>query len=230
MEYHYYMSQRALKRFAKNNGLAIALFGSFFIILICLSISGYAHNNNELIGHGQQTISYGQYVVSGEFAEAVFENWESEFLQMAVLVVLTIFLYQKGSADSKKLHGTNEVETVSRYSIIHAATWRTRGRAIEHALYSNSLGLSLFVIFLITFTLHAFGGTSAYNEEAMWHHEQTLSVVQYIATAQFWFESFQNWQSEFLAVGVLLVLSIFLRQRGSPESKPIGSSNEKTGD
>lgn len=151
-------------------------------------------------------------------------------MQMVALVILTIFLYQKGSADSKKLRGPNEVETVSRYSIIHAATWQKRGKAIGRALYSNSLGLALFFIFLITFALHALGGTSAYNEEALWHHEETLSVWQYLTTAQFWFESFQNWQSEFLAVSVLLVLSIFLRQRGSPESKPVESSNAKTGD
>lgn len=219
-----------ISRFLKDNGLSLALFGFFLVFLVGLSVTGYVHGNNELSTHGQETITYGEYLVSGEFAEAVFENWESEFLQMGALVVLTIFLYQKGSADSKKLKGKEPFDTSSRYSIVHASSWRVRGRAIRKAIYANSLGISLFAIFLLSFALHAIGGTSAHNEEATWHGEQQLSIWQYVATSQFWFESFQNWQSEFLAVGALLVLSIYLRQRGSPESKPIGAPHAETGE
>lgn len=223
------MPKRATQ-FFKDNGLSLALFGFFLIFLAGLSITGYVHNNSELTTHGQETTSYGAYLVSGEFAEAVFENWESEFLQMGALVVLTIFLFQKGSADSKKLKGKEPFDTSSRYSIIHASSWQTRRKAFGNILYANSLGISLFLIFLLSFALHAIGGTSAHNEEAAWHGESSLSVWQYLTTAQFWFESFQNWQSEFLAVGALLVLSIYLRQRGSPESKPIGAPNSETGE
>ena len=206
------------------------MFGLFVVFLVGLSLTGWVQNNQELSAHWQPTITYGQYIVSGEFAEAVFENWESEFLQMWALVILTIFLLQKGSADSKKLRGKEPVDTTSRYSIIHASSWRLRGRAVRRALYANSLGLALLAMFALSFALHAVGGTSAHNGQAQWHGEQQVSIWQYITTAQFWFESFQNWQSEFLAVGALLVLSIFLRQRGSPESKPIGAPNSETGE
>jgi hypothetical protein len=214
----------------RDNSLSIVLFGLFFIFLAGQAIAGYLHNNDELVTHGAAAIPFLEYLRSGEFIEAVFENWESEFLQMGALVVLTIFLRQRGSADSKKLHGKGEVDTSSRYSIIHAGDWRKRGKAIRDVWRGNSLSIVLFGLFLMSFALHALGGTSAHNEEAQLHGEPQLSVLSYLATSQFWFESFQNWQSEFLAVGSLLILSIFLRQRGSPESKPVGVANSKTGD
>ena len=218
-----------MKKFLTQNGLTIFMFGLFFAFVVALSFTGNAYQNEELAAHGQPLQSYGEYLVSGEFIEAVFENWESEFLQMAALVIATIFLQQKGSADSKKLRGKNEVDTSSRYSIINASNWKRRGKAIQHLIYDNSLSIALTLLFILSFALHAFGGAEAFNDEARQHHEPTVSVVEYAATSQFWFESFQNWQSEFLAVGSLLALSIFLRQRGSPESKPIGESNAATG-
>ncbi len=212
-----------------QNGLSLTLFGLFFAMLVGMSIAGWREQNQQLAMHAQPAEAYLQYIVSGEFIEAVFENWESEFLQMGALVVLTIFLYQRGSADSKKLRGREPEETTSRYSIIHAQTMRRALKATGHALYANSLSLALFGIFLVSFILHAVGGVQAANEEALLHGEPQLSLVQYMLSARFWFESLQNWQSEFLAVGALLVLSIFLRQRGSPESKPIGEPNNLTG-
>lgn len=219
-----------LHAFLYQNSLSLVLFGLFFIFLAGLGITGYRENNNALQSHGQATITLGQYLISGEFFEAVFENWESEFLQMGALVVLTISLRQKGSADSKKLRGQAEIDTSSRYSIIRASSWRTRKKAVASFFTSNSLSLALFGLFVLSFVLHAVGGASAYNEEAVLHGESQLSILSYATTARFWFESFQNWQSEFLAVGALLVLSIFLRQRGSPESKAIGEPNDKTGE
>lgn len=221
---------RSRFRFLKDNGLVIVLLGLFFAFLVGMSISGHLHYNQEQETHGQASITYFDYIQSGEFGEATFENWESEFLQMWALVILTIFLYQKGSADSKKLRGKEPFETKSRYSIIRAQSWKKRGKAMGRALYANSLGLALLLIFFVSFFLHAWGGTAAHNDEAILHGEPAISLWQYMSTAQFWFESFQNWQSEFLAVGVLLVLSIFLRQRGSPESKPVGSPNNETGE
>jgi hypothetical protein len=212
-----------LSRTLKNNGLSVAMFTIFLITLIGMSIVGWQHENNQLQSHNSPTQSYGQYVTGGDFVEAVFENWESEFLQMWALVVLTVFLRQKGSTDSKPMRGKAPEDTSSRLSIIRAKDWRQRSRAIGHTLYAHSLGLALLSIFIVSFILHAAGGVSAYNETAQLHGSETLSIFGYIGTAQFWFESLQNWQSEFLAVGTLLVLSIYLRERGSQQSKPVGT-------
>lgn len=218
-----------MKKFLQNNSLSIVLFSLFFLFLIGLSITGFRHESEELRAHGQAAISYGQYLVSGTFIEAVFENWESEFLQMGALVVLTIWLRQKGSADSKKLRKKESVDTKPRYSILRAGSWTIRRKAIGEALYANSLSLALFSLFILSFMLHAYSGTAAANEAAQLHGQEQVGMWQYVASSQFWFESFQNWQSEFLAVGVLLVFSIFLRQRHSPESKPISETNARTG-
>jgi hypothetical protein len=217
-----------MKKFLKENSLSIVLFALFFVFLVGLSITGYLHENEELGMHAQQAVTYTEYLASGSFIEAVFENWESEFLQMGALVLLTIWLVQKGSADSKKLRGKGEVDTSSRYSIIRASSWRNRGKAIKSMLYGNSLSIALFGLFIASFVLHMFSGAAA-NEEAGFHDEPSMSVLQYASSSQFWFESFQNWQSEFLAVGALIVLSIYLRQRKSPESKAVGEPNPKTG-
>lgn len=213
----------------RQNSLSIILFLLFFIFIIGLSITGYLHENEELTAHAQATITYGHYLRSASFGEAVFENWESEFLQMGALVLLTIWFVQKGSADSKKLRGHSKVDTSSRYSIIAAANNTARFRAIRHALYANSLSLALFGLFALSFVFHAISGNAVANQTALLHNQPPLSVWQYVSSSQFWFESFQNWQSEFLAVGTLIVLSIFLRQRRSPESKPVDESNRATG-
>ncbi|HSX34909.1 MAG TPA: DUF6766 family protein [Candidatus Saccharimonadales bacterium] len=218
-----------MKQFLKQNSLSIVLFGFFLVFLLALSVTGYLHENEEMAAHAQPAVTYVEYITSGGFVEAVFENWESEFLQMGALVVLTIWLVQKGSADSKKLRGKDDVDTSSRYSIIYASSWANRKKAAGKALYANSLSLALFGLFFVSLILHAIGGTAAANQEAVLHHQETMGVLEYVRSSQFWFESFQNWQSEFLAVGALLVLSIFLRQRGSPESKPIGEPNKATG-
>jgi hypothetical protein len=218
-----------LKTMLWDNSLSITLFALFFIFLGGQAVTGHRHNNEELRSHGEQAISLPAYIASGDFVESVFENWESEFLQMGALVVLTIFLRQKGSTDSKKLRGKEPEDTKSRMSIIHGATLRDKGKAAAHMLYRNSLSTALFLLFIMSFVFHAVGGVAAYNEEALQHGGQTVSALSYATTSQFWFESFQNWQSEFLAVGCLLVLSVFLRQQGSPESKPVGEPNKRTG-
>jgi hypothetical protein len=218
-----------MKRFLRDNSLSLVLFGLFAVFLVGLSLSGHAHENEELASHGQAALGYWHYIRSGGFIEAVFENWESEFLQMGALVLFTIWLRQKGAPDSKKLQ-KEPVDTSSRSSIISSTDWKKRIKAMRHLLYANSLSLALGALFLVSFILHAVSGVAAFNEEAAMHHEAALSVWQYLASSQFWFESFQNWQSEFLAVGTLIVLSIYLRQRGSPESKPVGAPHSQTGE
>jgi len=215
-------------RWIKDNGLAVAMFSIFAAAVIGMSIVGWLTENHDNAEHGQPGVSYGEYITSGGFIEAVFENWESEFLQMWALVILTVFLYQKGSADSKPLRGKAPQDTRSRLSIIRAAGFRKKIKAAVHGFYSHSLGLALLALFVASFLLHAAGGVSAYNQEAQLHRGAPIGLFEYMSTPQFWFESLQNWQSEFLAVGTLLVLSIYLRERGSQQSKPVGAAFNRT--
>jgi hypothetical protein len=221
----------SIRRFWANNSLSIVILGIFVITIGLMSVSGWHAENDERRDHNQVSESYGEYIVSGTFIEGVFENWESEFLQMWALVVLTIYLKQKGSADSKPLRGSMEVDTSSRYSIIRASSFKQGVKAVGHKVYSHSLSFALALFFIISFSLHAVGGAENFNEQAKQHGNETVTAIEYVGTSQFWYESFQNWQSEFLAVGVLLLLSIHLRERGSPESKPVGKRyNHKTGE
>ncbi len=220
-----------MEKFIKNNSLVIALVFLFLISMFGLSISGFAQFNEEQASHSQSEVSYIDYLKSPSFFEAVFENWESEYLQMWALVILTIYLRQKGAADSKKLKGKEEVDTSSRHSVIRSFEHsKNRGKAIKNLIYSNSLGAALLALFIFSFILHGISGVGVFNEEAQMHGEEKITLFTYFISSQFWFESFQNWQSEFLAVASLLILSVFLRQRGSPESKPIGTPNSKTGE
>jgi hypothetical protein len=217
-------------RFWRENGLSITMFVLFFISLAGQSVTGLMEYNDEQQEHNQPTVSYGEYVTSGHFTETVFENWESEFLQMAAYVVLTIFLFQKGSSESKKLDEPEPVDEDPRQARDREnVPGPVRQGGWVLTIYENSLALAFVLLFLFSFALHAIGGTQLYNEEQMQHGNEAVSVVQYLGTARFWFESFQNWQSEFLSVGVLVVLSVFLRQRGSPESKPVAAPHSETG-
>lgn len=212
----------SIHRIIRDNSLTIAVFGIFIVTISGMSMAGWVNNNDSLEEHAQSQLSYGEYVVGGEFIEGVFENWESEFLQMWALIILTIYLRQKGSADSKPMRGKAPQETASRYSMLQAATWDRRRKAMGHFAYSHSLGFAMLFLFILSFSLHAVGGAEAYNQESQLHGSETVSVLGYMTTSQFWYESLQNWQSEFLAIGVLILLSIKLRERGSPQSKPVG--------
>ena len=162
--------------------------------------------------------------------EATTENFESEFLQMGVFIFFTVFLYQKGSAESKDPDKREEVDRDPRHARAKPdAPWPVRRGGWILRLYENSLSLAFFFLFLVSFILHAISGRSQYNEEQLLHGQATVSVPGYMTTSQFWFESFQNWQSEFLAIGCMVIFSIFLRQRGSPESKPVDAAHTETG-
>ena len=222
------MNYKILSRFWKNNSLVIVLFTVFALTLIGMSIAGYKASNAEHVDRRQPTESYIRYITSGDFVEGVFENWESEFLQMWALVVLTIWLRQKGADDSKPLRGKTPQDTKSRYSWARATTLDKKLRWARHFIYSHSLGMTAFIIFLAAFILHAAGGATVYNQDAEYYGSQDrVNLVTYMGTSQFWYESLQNWQSEFLAVGALMVLSIKLRERGSPESKPVGKRYDR---
>jgi hypothetical protein len=220
----------SVRTILRNNGLSITMFGLFAVFLLGQSVSGYRVERKTLIEHGGRPPTYPEYVRSGGFVEATFENWESEFLQMAAYVMFTVYLRQKGSAESKKLEGTEEVDADPReVRDKRNAPWPVRRGGPVLRLYEHSLGLAFFLLFLISFGLHAAGGVAEYNEEEALHGRVPITTLAYMATSQFWFESLQNWQSEFLAVGSIVVLSIFLRQRGSPESKPVAAPHDETG-
>ncbi len=169
-----------------------------------------------------------QYLTTGHFVEATFENWESEFLQMGMYVVLTAFLYQKGSSESKPLNKTAPQDADPREATKRNSPWPVRRGGWPLAIYEHSLAIAFFVLFFASWALHAVGGVSAFNEEQIQHGQPAISVWRYVTTAQFWFESMQNWQSEFVAVAAIIGLSIFLRQRGSAESKPVADPDRET--
>ncbi len=220
-----------MRRFFHNNGLSIVLFGLFFFSFVGQYLTGHKEYNDDQREHNQPTVGYVEYLGEGHFIEATFENWESEFLQMGMYVVLTIFLFQKGSSESKTPDTTDRVDMIPENGLLDKdapAPVKRGGLALK--LYQNSLSIALFSLFAISFALHAVGGARVYNEEQAAHGEtEKASPIEYIGTSRFWFESFQNWQSEFLSIGAMVVLSIFLRQKGSPESKPVDSPHSETG-
>ena len=221
-----------MKKFLQENGLSVVWLGLFFVSFIFgQTIFGRLEYNEDQREHGQPEVSYIDYLKTGHFVEATMENWESEFLQMFLFVALTAFLYQKGSAESKKLGETEPVDRDPRKSTNKRdAPWPVRKGGIVLKLYQNSLSLAFLALFLACFTLHAAGGARQYNEEQAQHgRKERVSTLQYISTTRFWFESFQNWQSEFLSVGTMVLLSIWLRQKGSPESKPVDAPHSQTG-
>ncbi len=220
-----------MKHFLRNNGLSLLLFFCFLVFWIGQSLTGHAVDNEERQSHHQPTQTYLQYLEGGHFWQATFENWESEFLQMAAYVAFTCFLFQKGSAESKdpdKLEATDEDPEQ------HAGDENVPGPVKKGgwrlALYKNSLTLALGFCFIFSFIGHAIGGAKEYSINQMAHGEDAVSPLQFAATAHFWFESLQNWQSEFLAVFSIVVFSIWLRQHGSPESKPVHAPHSQTGD
>jgi hypothetical protein len=214
----------------KRNSLSITMFSLFVVTLIGQIAAGHRTYNHDQAEHGSPTVTVGQYLGSGHFIEAVFENWESEFLQMAAFVFLSAVLYQKGSPESRKLHGEPELDADPRRERKSDSPGPVHRGGLVLKLYEHSLTLALLLLFAISFFLHARGGAREYSQEQLEHGGQAVSMGTYLGTSRFWFESFQNWQSEFLSVGVLIVLSIFLRQRGSPESKPVHEPHSKTGE
>jgi hypothetical protein len=194
------------------------------------TVTGLHAFNADRREHGQPEVGLSAYVQTGHFWEATAENWESEFLQMAAYVIFTAFLFQVGSSESKKIGKPAPVDRDPRLSKNKPdAPWPVRRGGWVLGIYENSLSLAFALLFLLSFALHALGGARAHNEEAAAHGGKSLSVADFVMTSRFWFESFQNWQSEFLSLVGMVVLSIFLRQRGSPESKPVDAAHTDTG-
>jgi hypothetical protein len=215
----------------RNNGLSITWVALSVIFLAAQALVGHRVYNSEQQAHGDQPVAFSAYLGTGHFGEAVFENWESEFLQMGMFVILTAFLFQKGAAESKDPEKDHEPvdEDPRKHRNDPGVPGPVRRGGFALKLYENSLALTLFLLFLASFALHAVTGAREYSAEQTQHGEAAVGVMGYLASAQFWFESFQNWQSEFMSVAVLTLLSIWLRQRSSPESKPVHKAHGDTG-
>ena len=218
-----------MPRILKNNGLTIVLMLLFAATIIGQWVMGWHVENEELSRHGEAAITLGQYATDPNFVSTVFENWESEFLQMSAYVVLTAILIQKGSAESKDPNEPPRDENLDQQANRKGAPAILKAGAAARWLYAHSLGLTLFLLFIASFVLHWLGSARVAADEALRHGEEPLPAIDYLGDPQLWFESFQNWQSEFLSTAVLVVLSIFLRQRESPESKAVAAPHSQTG-
>ena len=219
-----------MKRFLRDNGLSLALFSLFFACQIVLTISGHLTHNSEQQEHGQPTLTYTEYLHSSDYVEATVENWESEFLQMTAFVTLTAILHQKGSPESRRPGAIEAVDADPRdFAHLDDAPWPVKHGGWVLRVYEHSLGLALFGLFAISWIGHVIGGWAANRHTQQLHNSSTSTIVDYLTSSQFWFESFQNWQSEFLSVAVMVWLAVYLRQRGSPESKPVHAAHSETG-
>jgi hypothetical protein len=218
-------------RLVRENGLVLAMLGLFAACMVGQILAGWSAWNEDQARQGATSVALTTYLGSGHFVSALFENWESEFLQMAMYVTLTIWLRQKGSPESKPMEGEAKVDADPRdHARDPKAPWPVRhGSAFLLTVYSHSLGITLVALFLASFVLHLFGSLHLANDEAMRVGRPVETVLQQIWGAQFWFESFQNWQSEFFALGVFIWLTVMLRQRGSAESKPVAAPSNETG-
>ncbi|HEV8082298.1 MAG TPA: DUF6766 family protein [Chitinophagaceae bacterium] len=204
----------------KNKGLTLVFAILFIITLAGQVISGLKEYNKDMNDTGGQPLSIAGYVTSGHFLSSTFENWESEFLQMALYVVLPIFLYQKGSSESKDPDAMEDVDKDPDRQRVNAP-WPVKKGGWILEVYKHSLSIVLFIFFALSFLLHWYGSMKGYNQEQSLKNLPTVTAGQYLSNSRFWFESFQNWQSEFLSIVVMVILTVYLRQIGSPMSKPL---------
>lgn len=218
-----------MKKFLRNNGLSVAFFALFLVSLVGQIITGQKEHNEELAEMGGQTIGMLAYLRSGHFLQATFENWESEFLQMGLFLVLSMFLYQKGSSESKDPDKAEEEVDKKPNPRKKDAPWPVKKGGIWLAIYKNSLSYAFGIIFLVSFLLHWRGSMNDYNQQQALKHLPLENAFQYLGNPRLWFESFQNWQSEFLSIFAIIVLSIFLREQHSPQSKPVDAPDSQTG-
>lgn len=212
--------------FFYRNSLSIVFLSLMLICLIGQFFAGWVTENKELADEGGALLALGDYIHSGHFIQATFENWESEFLQMTLYVLLTISLRQKGSSESKSLE---KQEDVDKEPCAHSrAPWPVKKGGVWLTIYKHSLSLAFAILFLVSFMLHFYGSLKAYNAEQVLKNEPLSPALEYLTESRFWFESFQNWQSEFLSVAAIVILSIWFREKGSPESKPVDMAHDET--
>jgi hypothetical protein len=217
-----------MKTFLKNNGLSLVFFLLFVLTIIGQAVTGLKQHNQEMADEGGRPVAMSEYLTSGHFLQSTFENWESEFLQMALLLILSMFLYQKGSSESKDPDKEEDVDKEPNPRKKNAP-WPVKKGGLALALYKHSLCYTLTFLFLISFVLHWYGSLKDFNEEQLLKGKSTETAVGYMSNSRFWFESFQNWESEFLSIFAIVVLSVYLREQGSPQSKPVDAAHAETG-
>jgi hypothetical protein len=225
-------------RTLRDHSLSLFFLTIFVAALIGQAIAGHAEYNNDEVTHAQllneqpETLSFWRYVVTSHFGQAVMENWQSEYLQFTLFIVATVWFVQKGSPESKELETagreSDAEQKVGEHATAESPKW-AKARGLKLWLYSNSLLIVMGLIWLGSWFAHSVTGWSTYNAQQIEHEDEPLSWIEYLGSADFWQTTLQNWQSEFLAVGSMAVLAIYLRQRGSPESKPVGAPHEATG-
>jgi Domain of unknown function (DUF6766) len=220
-------------RSLRNHGISLFFGALLLAALIGQSFAGLHQFNADAVEHQAQTYSWFRYVTSSEFGGDVLENWQSEFLQFFLYITATVWLLQRGSSESKSEDDaglmTVQSQLLGEYAKQDSPKWaRTTG--LKRRLYENSLGLAMLFCFLGSWVGQSLNGWRAFNHEQLDHHQATISWGDYWVNPDFWDRSLQNWQSEFLAIGTMAVFTIYLRQRGSPESKPVGAPHDATGE
>ncbi|MFF2775910.1 DUF6766 family protein [Streptomyces sp. NPDC058052] len=229
------MNRRSESRkgiFWRDNSLTLAFGGAFLLVLAGQAVAGRAGYNEDLAVDGMQQLTIGEYLMSSDFAVDVTENWQSEFLQFFLYIFGTVWLLQRGSPESKELHkaGTESDEEQRIGDHVRADSPRWAGtKDWRQRLYSRSLGTAMALLFVLSWLAQSIAGTAAYNEQQLRELLPPVSWSDYLVSADFWDRSLQNWQSELLAVAAMAILSVYLRQRGSPESKPVGAAHTSTG-
>jgi len=220
------------RRWVFENSLSLFFLALFLVTLVGQSFAGQHAFNAEQRAHGQAPSGWFDYVTSSDFGRAVMENWQSEFLQFFLFVLATVWLVQKGSNESKQLDGagpeSDQEQRIGVHAPENAPAW-AKVRGLRLRLYENSLLLVMLTVFLLSWFAQSLNAWRGFNDEQVEHGESTVSWGTYLARADFWERTLENWQSEFLAVGTMAVFTIYLRQRGSPESKPVGAPHEETG-
>jgi len=221
-----------MRTFLKHNSLSIVFLALFLATLVLQAFAGHADFNEDQLRHDNPTMSLGRYVLSSEFGVAVLENWQSEYLQFTLFIVATVWLLQRGSPESKELHKAgrepDEDQLVGAHARADSPRW-AKAADLRRTLYENSLLIVMAGIWLASWFGQSITGVSEYNAERLDHHQLPVSWSEYLVRPDFWEKTLQNWQSEFLAVGSMAILAVYLRQRGSPESKPVGAAHHTTG-
>jgi hypothetical protein len=221
-----------MRRFLRENALGLVFGVLFLLALIGQAFAGLADFNQEQLATGLEPISLGRYLTSASFATDVAENWQSEYLQFFLYLLLTVWLVQRGSPESKPLDQrglqTDEEQRVGGHAHEDSPKWAKTG-GVRTKIYSTSLGLTMGGIFFASWAAQSIAGVSAFNEQQLSKFQDPVSWGRYLAEADFWNRTFQNWQSEMLAVASMAILAIYLRQRGSPQSKPVGAAHDTTG-
>jgi hypothetical protein len=221
-----------MKRFVRENSLGLVFGLLFLIVLVAQAFAGHADYNQQQLTEGLEPVSLGRYVTSASFGVDVLENWQSEYLQFSLYIFLTVWLLQKGSPESKELdkagRESEQDQKIGEYADEGSPAW-ARAHGFKLWLFSNSLGLVMGLIFLLSWLGQSIAGVAAYNEEQLGNLEDPVSWTQYVRQPEFWNRTLQNWQSELLAVASMAILAIYLRQRGSSQSKPVGTAHATTG-